>query len=104
LPGSGSNLATRWLAIRRQVQLKPGRDGAGKNLISDFVASAKAEAVHAQTQRMRSTWPVQQMSACAPLPELVEAAGVDWLAALARYLTFVPKASTDIAASRLRAA
>lgn len=83
---------------------KPGRTGAGKNLISNFVASAKADGVHAQTQRMRSTWLVQQMAACVPLPVLVEAAGVDSLEALTRYLSFVPQRNEREGVSRLRAA
>ena len=83
---------------------KPGRTGAGKNLISNFVASAKADGVHAQTQRMRSTWLVQQMAARAPLPALVEAAGVDSLEALTRYLAFVPAASAASSVALLRAA
>jgi integrase len=83
---------------------KPGRTGAGKNLISNFVAAAKADGVHAQTQRMRSTWLVQQMAACTPLPALVDAAGVDSLEALTRYLAFVPAAHDANAVARLRAA
>ncbi|NEN05313.1 hypothetical protein G3T36_05460 [Diaminobutyricibacter tongyongensis] len=84
--------------------LRPGRDGTGKNLISNFVARSANAAVHAQTQRMRSTWLVAQMSACTPLPELVEAAGVDSLEALTRYLRFVARAPIDVSTSRLRAA
>ena len=83
---------------------KTGRTGAGKNLISNFVASAKADGVHAQTQRMRSTWLVQQMTACVPLPALVEAAGVDSLEALTRYLQFLPVLHDESTVARLRAA
>ena len=61
-------LEQRAAALKDQEHLfKPGRTGAGKNLISNFVAKAKADGVHAQTQRMRSTWLVQQMAACTPL-------------------------------------
>lgn len=97
--------------IRRAAELnasdyvfKPGRTGAGKNLISNFVATAKADGVHAQTQRMRSTWLVQQMAACVPLTALVEAAGVDSLEALTRYLAFVPVAPAASNVALLRAA
>lgn len=83
---------------------KPGRTGAGKNLISNFVASAKADGVHAQTQRMRSTWLVQQMAARTPLPALVEAAGVDSLEALTRYLPFVATPPAVGSVALLRAA
>lgn len=87
-----------------EYMFKAGRTGAGKNLISNFVASAKVDGVHAQTQRMRSTWLVQQMAARAPLPALVEAAGVDSLEALTRYLAFVPSAPTAGSFALLRAA
>lgn len=83
---------------------KSGRTGASKNLISNFVATAKADGVHAQTQRMRSTWLVQQMAACTPLPVLVHAAGVDSLEALTRYLGFVPTAKSQHAVASLRMA
>lgn len=87
----------------REHMFKPGRTGAGKNLISNFIATAKADGVHAQTQRMRSTWLVQQMAACTPLPTLVEAAGVDSLEALTRYLVFVPAPDKN-SVGRLRGA
>jgi hypothetical protein len=53
---------------------------------------------------MRSTWLVQQMAACVPLTALVEAAGVDSLEALTRYLAFVPAAPTASTVALLRAA
>lgn len=87
----------------REHMFKPGRTGAGKNLISNFIATAKVDGVHAQTQRMRSTWLVQQMAACTPLPTLVEAAGVDSLEALTRYLVFVPAPNKN-SVGRLRGA
>lgn len=83
---------------------KPGRAGSGKNLISNFVADSRGSGVYAQTQRMRSTWLVTHMNACTPLPELMEAAGVDSLEALTRYLPFVAPTLPSDARSRLRAA
>lgn len=53
---------------------------------------------------MRSTWLVQQMAARAPLPALVEAAGVDSLEALTRYLQFVPAVHDELNLARLGAA
>lgn len=81
----------------------PGRMGCGKNLISNFVARGDCE-VHVQTQRLRSTWLVAQMTACSPLPALIEAAGVDSLEALTRFLPFVAKLDADESAKLLRAA
>ncbi|MCU1585969.1 MAG: hypothetical protein JWM49_2525 [Microbacteriaceae bacterium] len=83
---------------------KPGRAGAGKNLISNFVARANPDGVHAQTQRMRSTWLATQMSAGTGLPELVDAAGVDSLEALTRYLPFVRRLSAEHTVAQLRRA
>ncbi|MFF1876602.1 hypothetical protein [Leifsonia sp. NPDC058230] len=98
-------LGRRAAALKAEEYLfKPGRDGAGKNLISNFVAKARVDGVHAQTQRMRSTWLVQQMAACTPLPELIDAAGVDSLEALTRYLGFVERKATLDVVAKLRAA
>lgn len=44
--------------------------------------------VHASTQRMRATWLVTHMSAGTPPRHLLEAAGVDSLESLTRYLQF----------------
>lgn len=81
----------------------PGRTGAGKNLVSNWVKRADCT-VHVTTQRLRSTWLVSQMAAHIPLPELVDAAGVDSLEALTRYLQFVPRLAAEDAARALRAA
>jgi integrase len=103
----------RWedVLIRRAGELggndylfKPGRNGAGKNLISNYATKSKAHGVLAQTQRMRTTWLVTQMQAGAPLPELIEAAGVDSLEALTRFLPFVKRTETTTARAQLRAA
>jgi hypothetical protein len=83
---------------------KPGREGASKNLISNFVARTNTSGVHAHTQRMRSTWLVLQMGAVSGLPELVEAAGVDSLEALTRYLQFVGRLSIEDTVAQLRQA
>lgn len=103
----------RWetILVRRADELaesdylfKPGRSGAGKNLISNYATKSKAHGVLAQTQRMRTTWLVTQMQAGAPLPELIEAAGVDSLEALTRFLPFVKRTEPTAARAQLRAA
>jgi hypothetical protein len=82
-------LLRRWerAVLRRARELAPdefmflpGRTGAGKNLIWNFVARGGG-LIYVQTQRMRSTWVVTHMTARSPLPALVEAAGVDSLEA-----------------------
>lgn len=102
----------RWerVLIRRAAELAPdaylfisGRTGAGKNLISNFVARG-GDRIHVQTQRLRSTWIVTHMAACSPLRELVAAAGVDSLEAFTRYLPFVPLRENDQSTHSLRAA
>lgn len=91
-------------ASAAEFLFKPGRSSAGKNLISNFVANNLAGGVHVQTQRMRATWLVTQMAACTSLPVLAEAAGVDSLEALTRYLKFVPTGPSAQAAASLRSA
>jgi hypothetical protein len=80
-----------------------GRTGSGKNLISNFVQRDDAS-VHVQPQRLRSTWLVTQMSASTPLTALVEAAGVESLEALTRFLPFVDRPDESTTWRALRAA
>lgn len=105
-------LLRRWerTVLRRAAELPghdylfiPGRSGAGKNLISNFVARG-GDKIHVQTQRMRAAWIVTHLAACSPLPELVEAAGVDSLEAFTRYLRFVPSREAADSLRSLRAA
>lgn len=80
-----------------------GRKGCGKNLIGNFVNRNDAT-VHVQAQRLRNTWLVVQMTACTPLPELIEAAGVESLEALSRFLPFVERKDPRQSRRVLRAA
>ncbi|MCI0156816.1 hypothetical protein KNO15_08915 [Leifsonia shinshuensis] len=105
-------LLRRWerAALRRAAELSgddylfiPGRSGAGKNLISNFVARG-GNKIHVQTQRMRAAWIVTHLAASSPLPELVKAAGVDSLEAFTRYLRYVPARETTESVRSLRAA
>lgn len=108
----GIPVLRRWerLLLRRAGELAPdaylfipARTGAGKNLISNFVARGGG-VIHVQTQRLRSTWIVTHMAACSPLRELVAAAGVDSLEAFTRYLPFVPLRENGQSTHSLRAA
>jgi integrase len=67
----------------------PNRTGAGKNLITNFVARGHAAGLRPNTQRMRATWIVERMRDGTSLVELMEAAGVTTLDALGRYVRFV---------------
>jgi integrase len=105
-------LLRRWerTVLRRATELSgddylfiPGRTGGGKNLISNFVARGAGQ-IHVQTQRMRGTWIVSHMAASSPLPELVEAAGVDSLEAFTRYLRYVPARDAADSVKSLRSA
>jgi len=77
---------------------RPRRDKAHRKLISNFVDKTNVGRVRPNLQRMRATWIVTHLTAGSPVKALVEAAGVDSLEALTRYLRFVPDA--DVAAYR----
>ena len=73
-----------------------------KNLIANFVDKTTPGSVRANAQRMRSTWLVTHLSSGSPPKALVEAAGVDSLEALTRFLRFVPDLDPAQARRRLR--
>ena len=90
-------------AIRPTMFLfRPTREKTHKNLIGNFVDKTGPGRVRANAQRMRSTWIVTQLSAGTPVKALVEAAGVDSLEALTRFLRFVPELDTAAARRALR--
>ena len=72
----------RWL-------FAPAREGAGKNLISNFVARGASDGLRPNTQRMRATYLVRHIAAGDSVTQLMEIAGVKSLDALARYVRFV---------------
>ncbi|MDP3894770.1 MAG: hypothetical protein Q8Q44_26285 [Nocardioides sp.] len=77
---------------------RPTRQTTHKNLTGNFVDKTTPSRVRANTQRMRATWIVTHLTAGTPAKALVEAAGVDSLEALTRYLRFAP--NTDAAETR----
>jgi hypothetical protein len=102
-----------WESVLKDRVLELNRDGylfrndlvnRGKNLISSAVADSAPGTVRPQSQRMRSTWLVRQMTAGTSLTTLVEAAGIESLEALTRYLRFVPKTKSADSMRALRAA
>lgn len=76
----------------------PRRKVSHKNTVSNFVRATNIGRVHPSLQRMRVTWIVGHLVAGSPAKALMQAAGVDSLEALNRYLRFVPDA--DVAAYR----
>jgi hypothetical protein len=67
----------------------PAREGAGKNLISNFAARGGSAGLRPNTQRMRATYLVRHIAAGDSVAELMAIAGVKSLDALARYVRFV---------------
>lgn len=68
---------------------REGRSMVYDNMISNFVGRSRNRDVLPQTQRLRATWIVHHLDASTPLAALVDAAGVESLEALTRYLGFV---------------
>lgn len=60
------------------------------NKISDFVRSTRGDQLRPKPQRMRATWLVRQMERGFPVQDLLYAAGVKSLDALARFERYLP--------------
>lgn len=60
------------------------------NKISDFVRSTRGDQLRPKPQRMRATWLLQRMTDGIPVQDLLYAAGVKSLDALARFERFLP--------------
>lgn len=73
-----------------QYVFRPRRTSQDSNTIGNFVDRTRPGTVKATAQRMRVTWIVTHLRAGSPLTALIEAAGVDSLEALTRYLKYVP--------------
>jgi hypothetical protein len=71
----------------------PKRDGAGKNLVTNFVARGGSRGIRPNTQRMRATYLVNHLEHGTPVVELMRIAGVQSLDALARYVRFAGEAA-----------
>lgn len=83
---------------------RPRRDKAHRNLVGNFIYKTNVGRVRPNLQRMRTTWIVTHLSAGSPIKALVEAAGVDSLEALTRYLRYVPDADINAYRVAFRAA
>jgi integrase len=61
------------------------------NIVSNFVNRSRVVGVRPQTQRMRTTWIIRHLAAGTHVVAFMDAAGVDSLEALTRYVRFVPR-------------
>jgi hypothetical protein len=80
---------------------RPDRDTTWRTVVNNFVQRAPG-AVAVRSQRLRATWIVGHLAAGTHATTLVEAAGVDSLEALTRYLPFVTPLAEDAARMELR--
>lgn len=83
---------------------RPRREKAHRNLVGNFVDKTNVARVRPNLQRMRATWIVTHLAAGSPVKALVDAAGVDSLEALTRYLRYVPDADINTYRGTFRAA
>ena len=66
----------------------PSRAGAGKNLVTNFVARSTSTEVRPNAQRMRATWLVGRLQSGESAIAMMINAGVTSLGAITRYITF----------------
>lgn len=85
-----------------QYLIRPGRAGTAKNLVSNIVERGIAGHLGPRTQRMRTTWLVHHLNAGVHVGVLMEAAGLESLKGLTRYLAFLPEVPTRDARASLR--
>lgn len=86
----------------RRYLFKPGRSMSTKNTVTDLFRRCSPVAPRLQSQRIRGTWIVGHLAARTPIVPLIEAAGVESLEALTRYLRFLPEIDPAEARTRLR--
>lgn len=68
----------------------PGRRSTNGRLVANLIRNCHPQEPRPDLQKMRSTWIVGHLTAAVPMSALVEAAGVEGLFSLARYLDHVP--------------
>lgn len=92
-------------AIRPDLYVfRPRRDGNPRNQVSSFVKQTSISGVRPNLQRMRATWLVTHLTAGTPVKALVQAAGLESLEPLTRFLCFVPAVDPDAYRLALRKA
>lgn len=91
-------------AMRKDMFLfRPRRQvDAPANLITNFVHTSASKTIPVQTARFRSTWLVNHLANGVPAQVILEAAGLDSLEALTRYVVFLPVVDPTAARASLR--
>lgn len=82
--------------------IRPQRTSTPKNLLSNIVDRGVSSELGPQSQRMRASWLVHHLNVGTPVGALMEAAGLESLKALSRYLEFVTSPSTEVRRRALR--
>lgn len=81
---------------------RPGSRVEHLNSITNFVARSRGLGVKPLGQRMRATWIVHHLQRATPVVVLMQAAGIESLEALTRYVQFLERPSEDAARAMLR--
>ncbi|TFB91463.1 site-specific integrase [Cryobacterium sp. HLT2-28] len=74
------------------------------NLIANFIDRSQVVGVKPKSQRLRATWIVRHLDAATPVVPLMQAAGIESLEAMTRYVRFVREVDDGEARTRLREA
>lgn len=82
--------------------IRPGREGTARNFVTNLVDRGADSAHGPKTTRMRATWLVHHLNAGTPVGVLMNAAGLDSLKALTRYLEFTEPVAGDVGRRALR--
>ncbi len=78
------------------------RTGTSRNFIANFVAKCSPIKPAVSTHRMRATWQVRHLNAGTPLAAFVEAAGIDSLSTITKYLKFLDPIAPQVSRPLLR--
>lgn len=81
---------------------RPGVRGRYPNMLTNFVHRSTGIGLKPQSQRLRSTWIVTQLTTGTPLRALMSAAGISSLSALSRFADFLPTQDDGGQPNRLR--
>ncbi len=81
---------------------RPDRGSGNKNFVGQFVHASNGAGRKPSVQRLRVTWIVWHLNAGTPVVPVMEAAGVERLGALTRYVRFVKDVDADEARKRLQ--
>lgn len=74
------------------------------NLIANFIDRSQVVGVKPKSQRLRATWIVRHLDAATPVVPLMQAAGIESLEAMTRYVRFVREVDDGEVRARMREA